>query len=165
MFQVLFSICYFAVYLGLTFFLFSYYGVMEQIHNLSAYFNTDQDLAREKYMEIIGSENFRYVTLWIVVITALLFPLNLGLLIFTGKWIKPKKSLSEIYLLALREAVSLNILVMPYFGEEFIIFLNDLISCSSLGFINLVCRTFDVFNNLNIQESLKLSFQAVGKIL
>ncbi len=97
---------------------------MEQIHNLSAYFNTDQDLAREKYMEIIGSENFRYVTLWIVVITALFVSSESGtFLIFTGKWIKPKKSLSEIYLLALREAVSLNILVMPYFGEEFIIFL------------------------------------------
>jgi hypothetical protein len=53
MFQVLFSICYFAVYLGLTFFLFSYYGVMEQIHDLSAYFNTDQDLARESIWKLL----------------------------------------------------------------------------------------------------------------
>ncbi|NAW51540.1 hypothetical protein GNY06_09160 [Elizabethkingia argentiflava] len=78
-FQILFSLCYFMVYLGLTYFLFDYYGILAQIQELSVYFSSHNSAAREKYLEIITSENFISVSFWMVGVMALLFPLNLGL--------------------------------------------------------------------------------------
>lgn len=164
MFQVLFSICYFAVYLGLTFFLFSYYGVMEQIHDLSAYFNTDQVLAREKYMEIIASENFRYVTLWIVVITALLFPLNLGLFNIYRKMDKAEEiSVGDLFVGFEGSSFFKYIGYALFWGGIYYISKMTLFLAPVWVLITLFVGPLMFFNNLNIQESLKLSFQAVGK--
>ena len=164
MFQLLFSLCYFTVYIGLTLFLFGYYGISEQIHNLSGYFGSDPSLTQEKYIEILTSENFKYVTLWIIGITALLFPLNLGLFNIYRKMDKG-------------EPVSVGDLFVGFEGSSFFKYFGYALFWGGLYYMfkmtillapvwvlsTLFVAPLMFLNNLNISEAIQLSVKALGK--
>jgi len=78
-FQIVFSILYFAIYIGLNFFLCNYYGIYDQLLDFP-YITNNIHILTERYIEILSSEAFGKVVIWMIVVSAILFPLNIGLL-------------------------------------------------------------------------------------
>lgn len=85
LFQVVFTLIYFGIFITLLMFVFNYYGITQEMNALSAYFGGDMKVLEQKYLEIISTENFQNASLWTIGIGAVLWPLNLGMFAIYAK--------------------------------------------------------------------------------
>lgn len=163
-FQLLFSMIYFTIYLSLTFFVFNYFGIMGQINELSTYVNGDTEVLKEKYIEILSSDNFKMASLCTIIISAIVWPLNLGLLRIYQKMDQ-------------RESVSTSDLFIAYEGSNFFKFLSYSLFWSAFYFlaksfiilapiwvlITLFVGPLMLFKNLDFKTAFQLGLQAISK--
>jgi len=79
-YQIVFSLLYSAIYIGLNYFLCKHYGIFDQLLDIFLHMTNDIHVFSEKYVEIVSSEAFEKITICMIVVSAILFPLNIGLL-------------------------------------------------------------------------------------
>jgi len=162
-FQVVFSLFYFGLFFILMMFVFNYYGITEQINELKPYINGDISELESRYIEIIQTQNFRSASLWMVVVTSLLWPLNLGLLKIYEK-------------IDRNESIFLQDLFVGYEGKDFFKFLGFAFLWNAIYFLSkslIFLAPVWVFLTLfsgpllflgkqNLGNAVRLSVQAVG---
>jgi len=160
-FQIVFSLLYFAIYIGLDFFLCNYYGIFDQLLDLLSITN-DIHIFTEKYIEILSSEAFGKVVIWMIIVSAILFPLNIGLLNIYRK-------LDNL------EKISLIDLFFGYRGNEFFKYSGYYLFWGGvyhLCKVNLILMIIWIIitslvgplmflNNISVTKALQLNFKAV----
>lgn len=79
-FQFLFSVIYFSVMMFAGAYAFRYYGLFAEINKFSGLMRTDFQAFAKKYEALMQTENAMAFTMAVVVIKAIIFPLNIGFL-------------------------------------------------------------------------------------
>jgi len=160
-YQIAFSLCFFTIYVGLNMFLYQNFGILEQITSISEYLVNDTERFMSDYSEIVSSEEFESVVLYMILVSAILFPLNIGFFNIYRK-------------LDISEKISLRDLFIGYEGNNFFKFLGYSLFW---GGIYHICKINPIFmilwilitllvapllflENKKIFEALKLSFKA-----
>ena len=159
--QILFSVLYFSLTFLLGFYFFKYYGLQEEFVRLVKISETDIPAMQKGIMEWAKNPNFSSFVIALVVIKAIMFPLNIGLF--------------QIYR-KIDEKIPYNIsdLYAGYRGFNFFKFVGFAIFW---GFINLYAHVSPVlvlfwilltvfsaplmfFMNVSIFESIRLTLKA-----
>ena len=77
-FQFLFTVIYFSVMMFAGAYAFRYYGLFEEVNKFSGLMYTDFQLFVTKYEALMQTENAMAFTMAVLVIKAVVFPLNIG---------------------------------------------------------------------------------------
>ena len=79
-YQLLFSVIYFSFIMFAGAYAFRYYGLFEEVNQFSQLMYTDFQAFIKKYEALMQTQNAIYFTMAVVVIKAVIFPLNIGFL-------------------------------------------------------------------------------------
>ncbi|MGV4414906.1 hypothetical protein [Chryseobacterium sp. T1] len=163
-YQLLFTIFYFSVMIIFLVFVYNYLGLYEKVNSFAPLLTTDFPAYQKKLEELGRTEEFKLFTMAFVLIKALVFPLNIGLLQIYRK-------------IDLQEEVSINDLFTGYLGFNFLKFAGYGLFASSiyliafslfpLNFIWILLSFFVsplmLFANQGIFPALQLNFAALRK--
>jgi len=164
-FQVVFSLFYFGIYVGLNLFLYQYFGILDELQEISEYMLIDTDIFKEKFSIIVSSEAFQNIVLCMVVVSAILFPLNIGLLNIYRK-------IDNL------EKISLRDLFIGYEGYNFFKFFGYALFWGGIYhlckekfiffmgiwiLVTLLVAPLMFLQNMNVFKAIRLSFDAFIK--
>lgn len=163
-YQLLFSIFYFSLLIILLSFVYNYLGLYAKVNSFAHLLTTDFPAYQKKSEEMGKTEEFKLFTMAFVLIKALVFPLNIGILQIYRK-------------LDLKEEININDLFAGYMGFNFLKFAGYGLFASSIYFLTFsffpltilwVLFSFFVsplmlFANQGIFPALQLNFAAVRK--
>ncbi len=97
-YQLMFSMIFFGIFLTSLFFFGERYGILEQNQMLAEAFKQGTKVYMEKIAELSATENYQMFTLAIWATMAFLYPLNLGMFqIFRKLDLKEKIELSDLF--------------------------------------------------------------------
>ncbi|WBV59181.1 hypothetical protein PFY12_08910 [Chryseobacterium camelliae] len=161
-FQLMFSIIYFAVFFTSLFFFASRYGIWEQQQELIEAFKVSTDAYIKKAAELGATDNSRYFSYAILATSVFLYPLNLGFFQIFKK-------------IDLNEKIGLNDLFVGYNGLNFFKYIGYFLFWILIYFmvaqtiilpIIWVFVTFFVaplmfFNNARSFEAISLNFKVL----
>lgn len=162
--QVVFSLLYFSIIYLLSFYFLQYYELQDDFQRILNLSQTDFVAARNALLALAKNPNFSSFLLVLVIMKALMFPLNIGLFNIYHK-------------IDSKESFHISDLYIGYRGFNFFKFLGFAIFW---GFINLYaqispilvllwvlitvfCAPLIFFKNLSIFQSIRLSILALKK--
>lgn len=163
-YQVLFSIFYFSLMIILLAFVYNYLGLSEKVNSFAHLLTTDLPAYQKKSEELGKTEEFKLFTMAFILIKAIVFPLNIGLLQIYRK-------------IDLKEEITVNDLFTGYLGFNFLKFAGYGLFASSvylltfslfpLNFVWILLSFFIsplmLFANQGIFPALRLNFSALRK--
>lgn len=164
-YQLLFTVIYFFVIMFVGAYAFRYYGLFDEVNRFSQLMYTDFGAFIKKYEALMQTENAISFSMAILVIKAIIFPLNIGFLKIYRK-------------IDLGEVVVVSDLFAGFSGHYFFIFglyafVWNFVSSSFLNFfpplgllwigLLLLVPSFVFFKDYNIFQAIKLSGRVFQK--
>lgn len=160
-FQFLFSFIYFSIFMFAAMYAFRYYGLFEEVQKFQNLFYSDTKAFLKRYEELMQTENARSFAMVVLVIKAVIFPLNIGFFKIYRK-------------MDLGENPEIGDLFVGFRGHYFFIFIvyslfwsiiNTYLSVFTLIWIPmmLLVPALIFFKNSNFFEAFKINIQTFQK--
>ncbi|SDF90465.1 hypothetical protein [Epilithonimonas hungarica] len=160
-FQFLFSAIYFAIFMFAAMYAFRYYGLFEEVQKFQNLFYTDTQAFLKKYEVLMQTQNALSFAMVVLVIKAVIFPLNIGFFKIYRK-------------LDLGETPEMSDLFVGFRGHYFFIFaiyslfwsvVNTYLSVFTLVWIPmmLLIPALIFFKNSNFFEAFRINIQTFQK--